>query len=46
MLFDTSSDYVLLLFDLLLEIEVSGTGEVTNGSAEVFSGRKYHTNLQ
>ena len=33
------------LFVLLLEIEISGTGEFTIGSAELFSGRKCYSNL-
>lgn len=42
----TNGDYVLLPFVLLSEIDVSGTGEFTIGSAEVFSGRNYYSNLQ
>ena len=47
MLLATNSDYVLFPFVLLSEVDsVSGTGEFTIGSAEVFSGRNYYSNLQ
>lgn len=45
MLLATNSDYVLFPSVLLSEVDVSGTGEFTIGSAEVFSARNYYSNL-